>query len=93
MSSYTVPSNSPIKTKAQAAQAKSGGAKKRVSLGGSKVKGASSVDDGSSLAGERQGQERPEGMMEKQLSDPSYIKVGGWGCLNLHNIIRGTYDV
>lgn len=68
-----MPSNSPIKAKAQAAQTKSGGWKKKI---GSKVKGTLSLEESSvGGGGDKPGQEHSEGMVEKQLSEPSFSKV------------------
>lgn len=90
---------SPAKVKVQsttATQGKSGGWKKKIAFGGSKARGASSLDETSSsgatatggggggggggVGGEKQTQEQMEVTMEKQLSEPIFTKVSAQGC-------------
>ncbi len=73
-----------------ATQGKSGGWKKKIAFGGSKARGASSLDEtsgtatggggGGGVGGEKQAQEQMEVTMEKQLSEPIFTKVSTQGC-------------
>jgi hypothetical protein len=94
--SNTVSTPSPAKVKVQSTttQGKSGGWKKKIAFGGSKVRGASSLDEtsgtgatatvggggGGGVGGEKQAQEQMEVTMEKQLSEPIFTKVSTQGC-------------
>ena len=71
------------------AQGKSGGWKKKIAFGGSKARGASSLDEttssgptatpggggGGGGGGEKQTQEQMEPTIEKQLSEPVFTKI------------------
>ena len=83
---------SPAKVKAQSTQGKSGGWKKKITFGGSRTRGASSLDETSSSSssatasatgggsggagGEKQTHEQMDVTIEKQLSEPVFTKVG-----------------
>ena len=94
-----------MQSTAPTTQGKSGGGwKKKIAFGGSKARGASSLDETSSsgatatggggggggVGGEKQTQEQMEVTMEKQFSEPIFTKVSTQGCFTAFSIADAT---
>ena len=98
---------SPAKVKVQSTapttQGKSGGGwKKKIAFGGSKARGASSLDEtnssgatatgggggGGGVGGEKQTQEQMEVTMEKQFSEPIFTKVSTQNYLVFQSLMQ-----